>query len=884
MIRHYCTLFDRNYLGRALSLMASLERHAGSQYVLHAVCLDEVSRTVLARLLPPRVDLIPLHEVEKGDAALAAARQDRSRVEYYWTLTPTILRWILAARPEAESLTYLDADLFFFSSPDPVFAEMGDASILIHGHRFPPAWKAMEENGVFNVGLLSFRRDARGMAALEWWRERCLEWCRAKPEAGKMGDQKYLDDWPTRFPGVKVLEHPGAGLAPWNVPQYAIASGAAGPLVDGLPVIFYHFHALAVPDPACVVAIKHAQYPLTLELVREIYLPYARSLARSLEELRRALPDFEAGYREAQPTDRGLALLLRTGGRLPAGNPADYLVLDGDWVCRPGTQVGAGDPAGWKGGAQPAKAKPESPSAAGWETELADAEALAREGRVDEARTALRRLVDRGLGGVRALNDLVVIAYQEGDLESAKRHLTTALGRDPADRLLLLNLLGLAQADPAFLPLAHDHIAAYLRTSPGDAELKSGYAALPRPAPTLQAAPFRADWAPARAGHLLPETLAVSAIVSVYKAGRFIRGCLEDLTAQTLFRQGRMEIIVIDSGSPENERAVVEEFQARHPRIVYVRTERETLYGAWNRGALSARGTFLVNANADDRHRDDAFEVMSGALAGGEALAYSDALITEVENETLSSHSAVMAWALPDFSPRQALADCPFGCCVMWRRDLHLSLGLFDESFRIAGDYEFFLKAALAGGAVHVREALCLYYESSRSLSYGDHGRTNQEVDRFLRPARRDADLAKLYPFLAADRSPAARAAAAIDFAALMLHPKSRQGAAEAEHHARHALESAGPLAPAMACLAFAQFLQGNLEAAKDTMRRMAAVDAAAAAKVARAIQSRTWEDADYRLDHPGLAAMGPVVYFADTRVELSRYSATAPRKVPAHG
>lgn len=882
MIRHYCTLFDRNYLGRALSLMASLERHAGKDYVLHAVCLDELSRTVLARLALPRVDLIPLHEVERGDAALAGARQDRSRVEYYWTLTPTILRWILAARPDAESLTYLDADLFFFSAPDPVFAEMGDASILIHGHRFPPAWKAMEENGVFNVGLLTFRRDARGMAALEWWRERCLEWCRARPEGGKMGDQKYLDDWPTRFPGVKVLEHPGAGLAPWNAPQYALAAGDAGPLVDGRPVVFYHFHALAVPDPACVVAIKHAQYPLTPELIREIYLPYARSLARSLEDLRRALPEFDAGYREAQPADRGLALLLRTGGRFPAGNPVDYLALDGDWVCRLGTQVGPGDPSGWKSGAQPPKAAAGSSAAAGWERELAEAEARARDGFVDEARTALTRLVERGLGGVRALNDLVVIAFQEGDLETAKRHLSAALGRDPGDRLLLLNLLGLAQADQAFLPLAHDHIAAFLRKSPGDVELKIGYDALPKPA--SQAASVRADWAPAPAGHLLPQTVAVSAIVSTYKSERFIRGCLEDLTAQTLFRQGRMEVIVVDSGSPENEGAVVAEFQSRNPRLIHIRSERETLYGAWNRGALSARGSFLVNANADDRHREDAFEIMAAALAGGEALAYSDALITEVENETMSSHTATMAWALPDFSPRQALADCPFGCCVMWRRDLHLALGLFDEAFRVAGDYEFFLKAALRGGAVHVREALCLYYESSQSLSYGDHRRTNQEVDRFLRPARRDADLAKVYPFLSSDRSPAALAAAAVDFAILMLHPKSRQGPAEAEHHARKALEAAGPTAPALGCLAFAQFLQGRLEDAKASMRRLAAFDAVAAGKVAQAIQSRTWQDAAYRLDHPGLAAMGPVVYSADTRVELTRYRAAGQRKVAAHG
>jgi hypothetical protein len=60
-----------------------------------------------------------------------------------------------------------------------------------------------------------------GMAVLNWWRDRCIEWCYARSEEGKFGDQKYLDDWTTRFDSVHVLEHLGGGIAPWNVQQYS---------------------------------------------------------------------------------------------------------------------------------------------------------------------------------------------------------------------------------------------------------------------------------------------------------------------------------------------------------------------------------------------------------------------------------------------------------------------------------------------------------------------------------------------------------------------------------------------------------------------------------------------------------------------------------------
>jgi hypothetical protein len=295
----FCTLFDGNYLLKGLAMLRSLAAHCpdAKTYVL---CMDEETRTLLDRIDPPGTVRLSLSDIE--DEALLAVKPGRSLAEYCWTLSPCLPWYLLERHPEIDCITYLDADLYFFSPVEPLFEEIGPASIAVIEHRFVEPLQHLEIRGRFCVEWVGFRRDEQGLACLRRWREQCIEWCFYKLEEDRMADQKYLDAWPARYSSLHVIEHPGAGLAPWNYARYRIAKVGTGSegrprfTSDGEPLVFYHFHQLQFLENRTFDRAS-AEYQETGPLPVQLYEVYEAELRRTLEEVRLLSPGFSRGLR-----------------------------------------------------------------------------------------------------------------------------------------------------------------------------------------------------------------------------------------------------------------------------------------------------------------------------------------------------------------------------------------------------------------------------------------------------------------------------------------------------------------------------------------------------------------------------------------------------------
>ena len=202
--------------------------------------------------------------------------------------------------------------------------------------------------------------------------------------------------------------------------------------------------------------------------------------------------------------------------------------------------------------------------------------------------------------------------------------------------------------------------------------------------------------------------MKVSALVSTYNSSAYLAGCLEDLIRQTLYQKGLLEIIVIDSGSKENEGEMVRLFQKKYINIKYLRTEnRESLYAAWNLGIQAADGSYLCNANTDDRHEEDCLEKLSDALDKDEKISLVYGNIKKVSSLKPSEKSEKKtACPSQDFFPASLFIHYPYGPQPMWRAEIHSKVGYFDSKYEVLGDHEFALRLVKNGlSSAYVPEA-----------------------------------------------------------------------------------------------------------------------------------------------------------------------------------
>jgi glycosyltransferase involved in cell wall biosynthesis len=186
----------------------------------------------------------------------------------------------------------------------------------------------------------------------------------------------------------------------------------------------------------------------------------------------------------------------------------------------------------------------------------------------------------------------------------------------------------------------------------------------------------------------MPSEPALSVVMATFNRAETLERTLAHLADQSL-DPSRYEVIVVDDGSPDNTRAVVEAWMARVPFVMryHYHTNRGPGY-TQNRGILDARAS-LVLLMADD------IWMSHGALEAHLAAHEADpgptvAVLGQVQQSpNLDGTVFIRTWDPFRFSDMNGASELPYyrfwACNVSVDRDFMLRNGLFREPMGVAG-------------------------------------------------------------------------------------------------------------------------------------------------------------------------------------------------------
>lgn len=294
----FCTITTLKYLPKCLALLASIEKYTDS-FHLWICCMDAATYNILSAMKLRNVTLLKLSEIE--NEGLKSVKDDRKEHEYCWTLKASLILYIFQHYESADSLLYVDSDVFLFSGPDKCFEFLKKHPIFLTCHNFSQDFKYLyRKKGRFNAGIIGFKRCTTAVSYLKWWRKKCIEWCYDAVLEGRFADQKYLEEIVKSCGEAYVEESIGMNAAVWNVRNKEVYERDNKIFIGEKLLVFYHFSSFMILGENRFDLWKWDSLKISYLTKRLIYLPYAKAIAGSIKRIKPYIDDISKMFDDAE--------------------------------------------------------------------------------------------------------------------------------------------------------------------------------------------------------------------------------------------------------------------------------------------------------------------------------------------------------------------------------------------------------------------------------------------------------------------------------------------------------------------------------------------------------------------------------------------------------
>jgi glycosyltransferase involved in cell wall biosynthesis len=237
----------------------------------------------------------------------------------------------------------------------------------------------------------------------------------------------------------------------------------------------------------------------------------------------------------------------------------------------------------------------------------------------------------------------------------------------------------------------------------------------------------------------------LSVLMPVYNAERYVAEAVESILDQTF---GDFEFLIVDDGSTDGSRAILERYAARDGRIKLKSRPNTGIVGALNEMLAVAKGEYLARMDADDVAYPDRFKKQMEFMTKHPdfVLAGSRVEIIDPDGDTLWSMGQGLPHEAIDAALMGGRGQVVYHPSVIMRADAVREVGGYRAEFILTEDLDLFLRLAEIGRMVNFSEPLIKYREH---LAKVGHARAAEQADamhRTLAEAHRRRGLGPYVP------------------------------------------------------------------------------------------------------------------------------------------
>lgn len=242
----------------------------------------------------------------------------------------------------------------------------------------------------------------------------------------------------------------------------------------------------------------------------------------------------------------------------------------------------------------------------------------------------------------------------------------------------------------------------------------------------------------------------VSVVIPAYNHEKYVGEAIQSVLDQT-FRD--FELIIINDGSTDHTEAEILKF--KDERIRYYSQENQGLSATLNRGIELARGEFFNFLPSDDAFLSEKLATQLKAFEESKdiGIVFSYQIVIDGEGREVKD-DPIVDWFNVPFETKEEIFPALFernflsAPTTLVRMECFKRVGLFDESFKTAQDYDLWMRILKCYDIRLIKAPLLKLRWHGGNLTYRTTPETELERSKVLLKAYRDLNIEDIIPSL----------------------------------------------------------------------------------------------------------------------------------------